>query len=109
MSDVAKEPVIIEPTVGRVIWYYPFVSSYMAQQGGPGPRAAIVAHVHSTRLVNLAVFDMMGVAQGRQNVTLVQEGDKVPAAGDYCAWMPFQRGQAQKTEALERKLAGAKA
>jgi hypothetical protein len=108
MSEKAKEPVAIEPTVGRVVWYYPFVSEYIAHQAAGEPCAAIVAKVHGTRLVNLTIFDPNGVPAGRTNVQLVQEGDKVPGGGGYCTWMPYQRGQAAKTDALERKLAEAR-
>lgn len=80
MKDAVKDaPVIIAPTVGRPVWYFPFTSEFMEQ----GPRAALIAKVISDRLVNLAVFDQNGIAQARPNVTLVQEGDKIPTTA-YC-------------------------
>jgi hypothetical protein len=87
---------MIEPTVGRIVWY---------RQNGPHiiiehddqPLAAIVAYVHSARMVNLTVFDANGVPSSRTSVQLVQEGDEVPPYA-YCEWMPYQKGQAAKAE-----------
>lgn len=87
---------MITPTVGRVVWYHAPSSTLDAQ-----PQAAIIAFVHSDRLVNLHVIDANGVASGATSVVLVQEGDTAPAAGFYCEWMPYQKGQAAKTEAVE--------
>ena len=80
---------MIEPTIGRVVWYRPGGS--MVDQ----PCAAIVAYVHGPRLVNLAVFDHNGNATRATSVTLVQEGDSMPQ-GPFCEWMPYQIGQAKK-------------
>lgn len=65
--------------------------------------AALVTYVHSDTMVNLAVFDANGVPFAETSVTLVQDNQPVPA-GRYCEWMPYQKGQAAKTEALEKKL-----
>lgn len=92
--------ITINPTVGRVVWFY---DGSTAQ---PGPYAAIVAFVHDPRMVNLAVFDANGVPCWRTSVPLVQDGDERPH-GPYCEWMPYQKGQAAKTEALEKQIAGA--
>ena len=86
---------MIKPTVGRVVL---FVGSNGGEQC-----AAIVAHVWSDTCVNLAFFDANGVAGNATSVPLVQEGMEKPAFY-YCEWMPYQKGQAAKTEALEKKL-----
>lgn len=95
---------IIKPTIGRVVWYFPspgdadFMSLHSA-----GPLAAIVAHVASDTCVNLAVFDSTGQSYSRTSITL--HHDDGPHGAPYCAWMPLQKGQASKAEALEAKFA----
>jgi hypothetical protein len=80
---------MIEPTIGRVVWYRPDDS--MNDQ----PLAALVAYVHGPRSVNLAVFDPNGIAFNRTYITLRQEGDDLPQR-PFCEWMPYQIGQAKK-------------
>lgn len=89
---------VIKPTVGRVVWFYPQGSG---QSTGAQPLAAIVAHVWSDTCVNLAIFDANGkpIDKPPTSVLLVQEGTEVPSGGGYCTWMPYQVGQAKKHEA----------
>ena len=89
---------MIKPTIGRVVWYHP-------QNAEPDdqPNAALVAYVWSDTLVNLAVFDSNGSAYNKSSVFLYQ-GDGEPPSSSYCEWMPYQQGQAAKTEALEKQL-----
>lgn len=91
---------MIIPSIGRVVWY----------RGMPRreqPFAALVTYVHNDRMVNLVVFDHNGTPAGRNNVTLVQERDAIPAApASYAEWMPYQVGQAKKTEQLAEQLKG---
>jgi len=89
---------VISPTPGRVVWFRPAAHDGIGTLNGQ-PLAAIVAGVHNDRLVNLAVFDAYGNSQQRSSVTLVQPGDDVPAGGSYAEWMPYQIGQAAKTQA----------
>jgi len=89
---------MIVPTVGRVVWY--------RTHGGAPEQAAIVCKVHGDRMVNLAVFDQDGHTHALTSVKLVQEGDPVPDdSWGYCEWMPYQKGQAAKTEQLEKQAA----
>lgn len=88
----------IQPTPGRVVWYYPAPHDGIAQLNGQ-PLAAIVAGVHNDNLVNLAVFDAYGNAQQRSSVHLVQPGEDRPNSA-HATWMPYQIGQAAKTEQL---------
>ena len=37
----------------------------------------------------------------------MQEGDGVPQGNHYCEWMPYQKGQAAKCDALAKEKAGA--
>ncbi len=82
---------MIAPTVGRVVWFYVFVPG----QGHKGPLAAHVCQVHSEKHVNLMVISADGHPRPELTVCLVQDGEEVPQT-DYCAWMPFQIGQAKK-------------
>lgn len=90
---------MISPTVGRVVLY-------RAAKDEP-EQAAIVTRVHHDRLVNLTVFGHDGKPAPMTSVALVQPEDEPPANAGYCEWMPFQKGQAAKTEALEAKLGSA--
>ena len=90
---------MIQPTVGRVVWFYKF----NAVSGHQGPLAAHVCKVHSDTCVNLMVIGESGVPYAETSVRLIQGIEEVPA-GNYCCWMPYQKGQAAKTEALEAKL-----
>lgn len=96
----------IEPTIGRVVWYWPHTSENLA--GPEQPLAALVCFVKDTRLVNLAVFDPRGIARPKVDVLLRQPGDDKPTDGrGYAEWMPYQTGQAAKAQALTEQLAAA--
>jgi hypothetical protein len=90
---------VISPTPGRVVWFYPAPHDGIATLNNQ-PLAAIVADVHSDRLINLAVFDAYGNTQQRSNVHLVQPGDATPDSA-HASWMPFQVGLAAKHQAVE--------
>ncbi|MET3514348.1 hypothetical protein ABIC63_002120 [Pseudacidovorax sp. 1753] len=107
MTDPTKT--IIPPTVGRVVWYYPDPRSGESGFQPPfkgAPLAAIIACVHSATMVNLTVFDANGAPHSRTSVELVH--DESELSNDlrpFCTWMPYQKGQAAKTEAAERRAA----
>lgn len=84
---------MIKPTVGRVVWYY-------SSKAPDTPFAAMIAHVHNDRMVNLMVVEQDGDTYGRSSVPLLQDDDK-PSGAFWCAWMPYQLGQAARTEAAE--------
>jgi len=90
-----SEQQIIKPTVGRVLWFF---ENYL--HGENPPLAAIVAKVTDDRTVTLGVIDHFGGHFGYSEVRLIQPGDDIPerGAGFYCTWMPYQIGQATKTE-----------
>lgn len=94
---------MIEPTVGRVVWYRPNEHDGKALSAGTQPLAAHVAYVHSATMVNLMVIDSNGRPHSRTSVALVQEGESPMPGSSYCEWMPYQKGQAAKTEAAEAK------
>lgn len=98
---------IIKPTVGRVVWFHPSTvigSTDFSPPAAGQPLAAIVAAVLATGELNLTVFDAVGNPHSQTLVPLVQEGEDVPANGYYAEWMPYQKGQAAKTEALESAM-----
>jgi hypothetical protein len=88
---------MIKPTIGRVVWFH-------SEEWPEQQLAAIVCFVNSDYNVNLGVFNNRGETFGVQNVPLIQENTEKPVQGFYCEWMPYQLGQAAKTEeALKSK------
>ena len=87
---------MIKPTIGRVVWYRPSIDHNCVY-------AAIIARVWSDTCVNLAIFDENGNPYNKTSVLLYQEGNPRPDY-DFAEWMPYQKGQAIKTEELEKKL-----
>lgn len=93
----------IKPTVGRVMWYYPS-RTHMAELGLSyddygKPLAAIVAAVVNDRCVNLAAFDQRGVQFSVFQVIIIETDPAPESVVGYAAWMPYQKGQAARTEA----------
>lgn len=83
----------IEPTIGRIVHYYDF--------DGSGPYAAILTAVLDQNLVRVRAFDVKDGVRGHNDVNtdvpLLQDGD-TGIIGAYATWMPYQIGQAKKTE-----------
>ena len=103
---------MIPPSHGRIVGYTPARKSgdfdsdgQVTQHDKQKPLAAMVVHVWSDRMVNLVVFDSNGGQHQRTSVDLLQDEDPAPASGRFCAWMPYQLGQAARSEAAS-KLAG---
>ena len=106
-----EEQKIIQPTIGRKVWYWPTesdrgVNQYRGSFNRPPMEAfddsqpcdATVVYVHSDRLVNLRVTDHNGNTHVRTSVTLVQPGDPEMSNGSsygYATWMPYQVAQAK--------------
>lgn len=89
---------MIKPTVGRIVLYRPSGSEYE-----PDTRyAAIITRVWPDGSVDLAVFAPNGNHYARTSIQLLQDGEEAKAP--YAEWMPYQKGQAAKTEALEKAL-----
>jgi hypothetical protein len=92
---------VIPPTIGRVVLVQKRPGSLDITQ----PEAAFITKVWSDRLINVGGFNANGTPFGETSVPLLQDDD--PATlGPYAEWMPYQKGQAAKTEALEAKLKG---
>lgn len=90
---------MITPTIGRVVWYN--CPDYVNVQ----PHAAIVTFVHSDTRINIAAFDSNGNSYPVTSVFLWQGEGERPVNECFAEWMPYQKGQAQKTEQLEKQLA----
>lgn len=87
----------IIPTVGRMVHYIP--QNNTARMPGQ-PCAAVIAAVLDENTINLTAFDANGHPYAVQNVMLYHgdpEAQTPPEVG-YAQWMPYQQGQAAKTE-----------
>ena len=106
--EVKETNMAITPTVGRIVWYRPKASDELARNGNE-PLAAVICCVWSNTCINIAGFDANGQPFARTSVLLLQPGDELESTeghpgNGYAEWMPYQRGQAQKAEALEAEL-----
>ena len=110
---------MIKPTVGRIVLYTPQPIDGLAQNGDQ-PLAAIVTAVWSDTCVNLTVFDANGIPANRTSVLLLQDDAARPVrldeetgeeveTGYFCEWMPYQVGQAAKTDDLTPRIAALEA
>lgn len=88
---------MIKPTIGRIVWFY---ENKQQEQPLPG----IVCYVHSDTLVNLAVFDVNGNPAPKTSVFLFQDEGGYEPVTHFATWMPYQKGQAARTEELEKRL-----
>lgn len=87
---------MIKPSIGRVVWFWE--SAMAAQREAAQPNAALVTFVHHDELVNLTVLSAVGYPGAYTHIPLWQgEGER--PNGMHCEWMPYQKGQATKTEA----------
>ena len=89
---------MIQPTVGRVVNYFPAGGA-----DGP-PQVALIACVWSDTCVNLAIFDRNGnsVKDPPTSILLVQEGAERPTGGHFCEWMPYQVKKTTGSESGEK-------
>lgn len=103
---------MIAPTVGRIVWYYEalpggFNRAELIDQHRETvqPQAAIVAFVDPEgAFINVTRFSREGTPIPQAGVPLVQDDVPVPTHGGWAEWMPYQKGQAAKTESLEAKM-----
>lgn len=100
---------MIRPTVGRVVWYRPYIKPITAPgmfanaRDGydnamaciPGePLSAQVVAVAADDCVSLAVTDINAVVHSRHNVLLWQGEGERPTGRRFCEWMPYQKAVA---------------
>lgn len=88
----------IQPTIGRVILVH------SRTPGATGPWPCLVTKVWNNRCINAAGLNEWGTPVSYSSLLLLQDDDAIPGGGPYAEWMPYQKGQAAKTEALERQL-----
>lgn len=87
---------MIKPTVGRVVWVVRPRSTNDISQ----PEAGLVAYVWNDRCINVAGFDHNGEPFRLTSLTLIQDEEPKPE-GNFACWMPYQKGQALKNDALD--------
>jgi hypothetical protein len=86
------------PTIGLVVLVH------SRQAGATGPWPCLVTKVWGDRCINAAGFNEWGTAIAFSSLKLLQDDDQPEEFGPYAEWMPYQKGQAAKTEALERQV-----
>jgi len=91
---------MIQPTLGRIVWFTPAQTDNALQPSDTGKCAGIVTHVWNERLVNLAVFDMHGVLFPKPSVPLLQDDDVPVTGSQHCEWMPYQKNKDENSKLL---------
>lgn len=83
---------MIEPTIGRVIWYWP-------EDKKDQPWPCWICSVRPDGRINVAGFNNEGVPFRDSDIDLFQgeEGEQKPLHS-FAEWMPYQIGQAKKHE-----------
>jgi hypothetical protein len=90
---------VIVPTIGRVVWVIRPTETLDIHQ----PEVGFVTYVHGDgRYINVAGFNSNGEPFKLTSLWLAQDGEAKPQHNFAC-WMPYQKGQAAKTEALEKQ------
>jgi hypothetical protein len=87
---------LITPTIGRVVWVVRPTDSLDIKQ----PEVGFVIYVWNDHLINVAGFNRNGTPFSLTSLALVQDDEPKPE-GNFACWMPYQKGQAAKTEAAE--------
>jgi len=95
---------MIKPTIGRQVWFWKADAVLPADDitQPDQPEAATVCYVWGDSMVNLQVIDRNGVARAETSVSLRQPEDPQWHTTPFCEWMPYQKGQAARTEQLEK-------
>jgi len=68
------------------------------------PEVGFVTYVFNDHMINVAGFNANGTPFSITSLTLVQDDEPKPE-GNFACWMPYQKGQAAKTEAAEAAAA----
>lgn len=109
-----ETPKVAEPTIGRIVYVFDKVGrspDTLRPVPAGKPLAAIVADVLApgSLTINAGVFNHDGTTGPLGGVPHISEGYEYNNRGAQYVWdwMPFQKGQASKTEELERRLKGA--
>jgi hypothetical protein len=99
---------MIEPTVGRVVWFH--AGGHETVMQSDQPLAAIVTYVHAHKhvdgkspLVNLAVFGKEGSLWGRASVHLWDGDGEAPARGSYARWAEDEKPEDEAPKTPKRE------
>ncbi len=92
---------MIEPTIGRVVWVRNRHGRMHDQ-----PETAQICFVHSNTLINVGGLDHVGQHFRCVNIQLRQgePSEVIDPNAAYCEWMPYQKGQAAKTDAVMEEV-----
>lgn len=91
---------MINPTIGRVVLFWPEKPTMPQQQ----PFPALVCFVHDERKINVGGYTDDCVPFGAPDITLLQDDDAIPEDGPYATWMPYQVATAMKAAAEAANL-----
>lgn len=104
---------IIESTIGRIVWYWPSGQDLINMPGlkihdAKQPFAAEVVFVWHDTMFNLAVKDHDGQPFTRQSVYLLHPDEPMKPSLPYCQWIPRQAAQAAQAAKNETLMAADK-
>lgn len=93
------EPVKIDPTVGRILWFTPNQQEEKGFRLDPNqPCTAQITYVHPDGTVNAVVWTHECIPCNMFKLRVLQDGEPTPPKTErYLAWMPYQKGQAAKS------------
>ncbi len=100
----------IRPTIGRRVWFRPSAdylarNPTMTQLNPEQAMDAGIVYVHHDHMVNLQVADHVGRQFMVPSVPLLAGAWEASDGLDFAAeWMPFQKGQAAKSEVSEKAI-----
>ncbi|HUP06801.1 MAG TPA: hypothetical protein VMU47_06610 [Caldimonas sp.] len=94
---------MIEPTVGRVVWIRDRPGAISRAQ----PEVALITFVRGPSYINVVGWNANGHPFNLHEVPLKQDDPEFDTwrqgyQGAFAEWMPYQKGQAARTEQLER-------
>jgi hypothetical protein len=97
---------VIYPTIGRIVHFYPSFDCGIPHVEG-SPLSAMIVDVISENIVSLTVWDKIGHSYPFPGAALVQpeavEKGDIPKCS-YCTWMPFQVGQTPGSQELLNRI-----
>lgn len=97
---------MINPTVGRKVWYWPTVNertSFGLGDDATQPLDASICYVVHDRCINIGGHDARGRHFARSGVLLLQGDEEYEPVTSHCAWMPYQVGQAKQDQPKGKK------
>lgn len=91
---------MIKPTIGRKIWFRlnGFKKYSIVNFDNEQAMDASINFVHNNNKINIIVVDHVGNLHSVNEIMLVSDDFKPIEGIPYCEWMPYQVGQAKKTE-----------